>query len=348
MAKDYYEILGVDRNASEDDIKKAYRKLAVKWHPDRWAGGTDEEKKTAEEKIKDINEAYETLSDKDKRKNYDMFGSGDADGMNFSEFDPEFNPFDWFSGTRGKRTEKGRDVSADITLTMKESYTGVKKAVQVSKLKPCSHCNGTGSEDGQSHTCPHCNGTGQYVKTERRGNMVLQQSVTCPYCHGTGRQITKPCKHCNGTGLESVMETVNIDVPAGIFDGAQMRIPGMGCEPSTGNGISGDLYVKFHVLDEPYYRRDGLNLIYTLDLTLLEAWDGCQKEVYVVDGKKVKIRVPKGSKDGDVVKITGAGFVDPNGRGFKGDFIILIKYKVPEKITREQHKLLEQFYELEK
>lgn len=353
--KDYYEILGVKKDATEDEIKKAYRKLAAKWHPDRWVNGTDEEKKKAEEKFKEINEANDVLSDSEKRRNYDMFGTADGQGPMGGGFDQD--PFagfpfgsDFFG--RGRRVEKGEDIVAEVTITMKESFTGIKnKEIKVYKNKPCSHCNGTGSSDGKTHECPYCHGTGQYRKTERRGNALFQQITTCPYCHGTGRQVTEPCKYCGGTGYEQVSETLNIDVPAGIFNGAQMRVEGLGGAPSTGHGINGDLFVRFNVLDDDNFVRDGNNLIFTLELTLLEAWDGCDKDVYMIDGKKVKIHVPKGSKDGDTVRINGGGFKDPAGSDpffhRTGDFIVLLKYRVPTNITKEQRKLLEKFYEIE-
>lgn len=346
--KDYYEILGVKKGASDDEIKKAYRKLVAKWHPDKWVNGTEAEKKNAEERIKEVNEANSVLSDPEKRKNYDMFGNAEGNSGGFGD---GFNPFEGFEGfdpferfTRKKRVEKGEDIEAQVTITLSESYTGVKeKTIRVRKTVPCKHCNGTGSEDGTLHTCPHCNGTGQYTKSEQRGNMFFQQITTCPYCHGTGKEITNKCKHCNGTGISTEEEAISIEIPAGVFDGATMGIPGKGGSPRSKDGINGNLYVVFNVLNEPYFKRDGLNLLYDLNLTLLEAWDGCEKEITIIDGTKVKIKVPKGSKDGDTVKVYGKGFKDVKYGG-KGDFVVTVKYKVPDKITKEQRKLLEQFY----
>ncbi len=357
--KDYYEILGLKKGASDDEIKKAYKNLVKKWHPDRWVNGTDEEKKTAETKIKEINEANDVLSDPEKRKNYDMFGNPDGGGewggfgQGFNPFSDDFDPFEGHFGRRGRHIEKGQDVAVDVDITMSESYVGVKnKEIRVHKTVKCTHCNGTGSEDGKTHPCPHCHGTGQFTKSERRGNMFMQQTTVCPYCHGTGKEVTNECKHCHGTGLSPVEENVRIEVPAGIFEGAQMRIDGMGCEPHSPNGLNGDLYVTFHVKNEPYFTRDGDNLVYNLDLTLLEAWDGCEKAVTIVDGTKVKVKVPKGSRDGDTITVRGKGFTVLQKRfpyqPDRGDLIVNIKYKVPSKITKEQRKLIEQFYELAK
>ena len=354
--KDFYEILGLKKGASDEEIKKAYKSLVKKWHPDRWVNGTDEEKRTAETKIKEINEAYNVLSDPEKKKNYDMFGSADGNGVGFDDdfnpFGDGFDPFHWHP-RGGRRVEKGSDITTIVDITMSESYVGVKnKEIKVHKTAKCEHCNGTGSEDGQMHECPYCHGTGQYTKSERHGNMFFQQTTMCPYCHGTGKQIVNECKHCHGSGTVSKEESIRIDVPSGVFDGAQMRINGMGSEPRTSDGINGDLYVTFHVKNEPYFDRDGDNLLYNLDLTLLEAWDGCEKDVTIVDGTKVKVKVPKGSRDGDTITVRGKGFTvlqksfpyQPD----RGDFIVTVKYKVPSKITKEQRKLIEQFYEIGK
>ena len=348
--KDYYEILGVSKDATEDDIKKAYRKLATKWHPDRWVNASDAEKKTAEEKFKEINEANEVLSDKQKRMEYDM---RDSDGMP-NDFDindvmRHFSHFDnFFGGGNIRRVEKGEDVFVTVVLTMAESYTGVaQKSIEISRKHKCEHCNGTGSADGKVHTCPHCNGKGCEVKFAKTQNGFSQWTVECPYCHGTGLGQTEHCPHCDGTGRETIKDTIKIDVPAGIFEGAQTVVNGYGGIPSSNDGIPGDLYITFHVLDETYFRRERNNLVTNIDLTLLEAWDGCTKEVNLIDGKKVKVTIPKGSKDGDVIKIHGAGFPDLNHNWAKGDFCVVVKYKIPEKITKEQRKLLEKFYSIE-
>lgn len=344
--KDYYEVLGVNRNASEDDIKKAYRKLAAKWHPDRWVNATAEEKKTAEEKIKEINEANSVLSDAEKRRNYDMFGSAEPQPGGFGDdFDPfsGFNPF----GPR-KRVERGDDISAYVTLTMAEAYSGVsKKEISINKRKPCSHCNGTGSEDGKDHKCPHCNGTGRLVQSSRNGNAFYQTITDCPYCNGTGKTFSTPCKHCHGTGFEDSFEKQLIDIPAGVFDGADMVLQGHGSMPKSGNGIPGNLHIIVKVTPDANFTREDNDLVYTLYLTLLEAWDGCEKTVYRIDGKQHKLKINSGTKEGDKIVKYGEGFEDVR-MGGRGNFVIKIKYKVPSKITKEQRKLLEEFYKLEK
>lgn len=352
--KDYYEILGVKKGASDDEIKKAYRKLVAKWHPDRWVNGTEEEKKIAEEKIKEINEANAVLSDPEKRKNYDIFGSEDGSqpsgfGGGFNPFEDGFNPFGF--GRRGKPIERGSDIVAEVTISMYESYKGIEgKEINIYEDIPCPHCNGTGSADGKKHDCPHCNGTGQYVRSERHGNMFTQQITTCPYCHGTGKEVTTPCPHCHGTGSEKKAKNIRINVPAGIFDGAQIKIDGMGNAPRASDGINGNLYVKFNVTSEKNFKREGNDIIYELPLTLLEAWEGCNKDIPFIDGSKVKITVPKGSRDGDIKRISGKGFRNLSQRFWEesnGDLVVIFRYKVPDKITKDQRKLLEKFYEIE-
>ena len=342
--KDYYEILGVDKNASDEEIKKAYRKLAAKWHPDRWVNASEEEKKNAEEKIKEINEANSVLSDSEKRRNYDMFGSAEPNDGGFGGFDPfeGFNPF----GPR-HRVERGEDASAYVDITMAESYTGVKqKEVFVNTKVKCQHCNGTGSEDGKEHKCPHCNGTGKFVQSKRNGNSFFQTITDCPYCHGTGKSYSTPCKECNGTGFVNKSEKRYYDIPAGAFDGADFVAQGEGGKPKSGSGIPGDLHIMVRVMPDNNFVRENNDLIYTLYLTLLEAWDGCEKSVYRIDGKQHKLTIHKGTKEGDKIVKYGEGFEDPR-TGRRGNFVIRIKYKVPDKITKEQRKLLEEFYKLE-
>lgn len=344
MTKDYYEILGVERGASDEDIKKAYRSLAVKWHPDKWVNGTDAEKKTAEENFKNINEAYGVLSDPEKRRNYDMFGTADAQEMGGGGFE---DPFSMFWGRRN-HIKKGPDAEVWVSVTMAEALNGVNKTVTVEKVRKCSECNGTGSADGKNPVCPHCTGTGQTTSSIRRGNMLFQQTTTCPHCHGTGKIIKNPCHHCHGSGFETVNDEVTVDIPAGVFDGARIVFDGLGSAPVDGIGINGDLHIFIHVEEEPMFKRSGNDIIYDLELNLLEAWCGCKKEVRNVDGKKYSITIDKLSKNGTLYRFSGKGYTDIQMGGKNGDFVVRVKYKTPSKITTEQKRLLEKFYELEK
>lgn len=341
--KDYYEILGVNKNATDEEIKKAYRKLAAKWHPDRWVNASEQEKKTAEEKIKEINEANSVLSDPEKRKNYDMFGSAEPGMGGFDEgFDPfeHFNPF----GRPHQRVEMGEDVVAFVDLTMLESFTGVKqKEVKINKKEPCKHCNGTGNEDGKEHKCQHCNGTGRIVKTQGGNNSFFQTITTCPYCRGTGKEVTKPCKECKGSGFSDSYETKKFDIPAGVFNEADLVVQGQGSMPKSGNGIPGDLHLIIRVSEDINFTREDNDLVYVLELNLYEAWCGCEKTVYRIDGKPYKILINERTEDGHEIVKRGDGFEDVRTRR-NGDFIIRVKYKVPSKITKEQKKLLEEFY----
>lgn len=352
MANNYYETLGVERNANEDDIKKAFRKLATKWHPDRWVNGTEEEKKTAEEKFKSINEAYDVLSDSEKRKQYDMFGTVGDMNVGPGDFDDDDPFMDFMSrmhgGGRRRRVNKGPDSQVTVTVTLSESFKGVSKTVEVERVKKCTKCHGTGSSSGKDTTCPHCHGTGRIVTSNKQGNMFWQQETFCPYCHGTGRIVTDPCSKCGGSGFETNPEKMNIDIPAGVFDGVVMRVPGGGSAPIEGDGINGDLNVSVRVLGEDLYKRDGNNVVFILDVNLLEAWCGCKKTVYNLDGTKYTVNIDKLTKPGTVYRFARKGFPDLNFPTNSGDFVVKIRYKTPEKITSEQKKLLEKFYELEK
>lgn len=351
--KDYYDILGVNKNATDEDIKKAYRKLAAKWHPDRWVNATDEEKKTAEEKIKEINEANSVLSDPEKRRDYDMFGSAEPGAGGFNPFEDGFNPFehvvDPFDGfnpfERRKHVERGEDIEAHVDITLLESFTGVKqKEVNVLKKEPCKHCNGTGNEDGKEHKCTHCNGSGHViVQNQRSKNSFFQYITDCPYCGGTGKETTNPCKECHGSGYISTYEKKKYDIPSGVFDGAVLGFRGQGGLPKTDEGIPGNLHLVVHVSEDNSFKREGNNLVYMLYLNLYEAWCGCSKTVYRIDGKPYKITINERTEDGYEIVKRGEGFDDVQGFG-KGDFVIRVKYEIPTKITKEQKKLLEEFY----
>ena len=347
--KNYYEILGVNKNATDEEIKKAYRKLAAQWHPDRWVNATDEEKKTAEEKIKEINEANSVLSDPEKRRNYDMFGTDTPGqgGFNPNDFDG-FDPFERFNPFKRKRVERGEDIIAHVTLTQVEAYTGVKhKDVQIGKKHKCTHCNGTGSADGKEHKCPHCNGSGRIVRTQGGKNTFFQTITECPYCHGTGKERTSPCKYCNGTGYEVTFETEYFDIPAGVFEGADLVIQGKGEMPMSNNGVPGDLHIIVSVDNDTNFEREGNDLVYNLEINLLEAWDGCEKTVYRIDGKQIRVKINAGAREGDEIIKYGEGFDDVRGFGGKGNFVIRIRYKLPINLTKEQRKLLEEFYKIE-
>lgn len=351
--KDYYSILGVSKNATEEEIKKAYKKLCLKYHPDKWVNATEEERKEAESKFKEANEANSVLSDPQKRQNYDMFGT--ADGNMGAGDDGGWNPFgegfDPFSNFKRSRQQKGADREAEVTITFEEAYRGVGTNVTVMMEKECSHCHGTGSADGLSHTCSHCHGSGVLRNTQHNSaGFTFMSETTCPYCGGTGKDIKEPCNYCQGRGVEYDTEQLYVDIPAGVYEGATIAIRGAGAPPRGGNGINGDLYVKIHVKPSEEYSREENNLVYKLKLNLIDAWCGCKRTVKCLDGSNISVTVPPLTKSGKNFVVRQRGFEKSTLFGTsKGDFIVRVEYEVPSApLTTEQKKALENFYNLVK
>lgn len=357
--KDYYEILGVGRDATEDDIKKAYRKLAMKYHPDRWVNGTDDEKAKAEEKFKEIAEANEILSDPRKRNIYDNGGGDfDYDSMNIDPFEVFSRMSRGFSGlddiwadmgmgtSRGRtRIAKGTNIRHTITLSLEEAYKGGMHTVTYQRKRSCSQCNGTGSADGKITPCPHCNGTGFISKKTNIGyNSFSIMQTPCPYCKGTGKTATKPCTNCKGTGFETETVTENIEIPMGINTGMVMYLAGKGNDPQGGKGMPGDLEVVFNVVaDSYYYRPDDLNLIHYETIPFTECLIGFEKEFKAVDGSTVKVKAPELTPHGKAFIFKGKGMPDPNNPRKKGDYAIVINYELPKKLTKKQKEMLKNF-----
>ena len=348
--KDYYSILGVDKNASTDDIKKAYKKLCIKYHPDKSMNASEKERKDAEEKFKEINEANSVLSDEEKRKNYDMFGTADSMGGSNDGWDPfgqDFNPFSRF---HHQSVVKGEDREATVTISFEEAYKGTTAKVKIKVEKECSHCHGTGSADGKQHKCTYCNGAGTIRQTRRNGNTLFSSEYQCPYCHGTGNLITEPCPYCNGSGYEYDIEEMTANIPAGVTDGSVFKIRGAGAPPKGGNGINGDAFVKITVTPSDDFEREEDDLVYHLKLDLMEAWVGTKKTVKNLDGTTVKVVIPPLTKPGKNFIVNGGGYTVQSPFGIhKGDFIVRVDYKIPEKpLSSEQISLLKQFYNSEK
>ena len=358
MSKNYYEILGVEKTATKEQISKAFKKLSLKWHPDKWATGTDEEKKIAEEKFKEINEANSILSDDEKRKNYDMFGDpngrgGSFGGFDFSDFDMSdwFGSFGGFSGNQHRGPIKADDCYVDLDVSLSEIYNGAKRDVTYNKKGKCDKCNGSGlSENGKIETCPHCNGTGRIRNVQRMGYQTIVQEGVCYHCGGQGKKIINPCTKCHGSGMMDVSNTITVDIPIGTFEGATLKIVGKGCDasPERNESYNGDLYIRFHEIPHKDFERDGNNIISQIELSICDAMCGCECTVECIDDTKVKFKVPKITKEGRLFRFSGKGLKDPRNLHMRGDHIVVVKYKYPTEISEEQEKLLKDFDKLEK
>lgn len=366
--RDYYEVLGVDKKASADEIKSAYRKLALKWHPDRWVSGTDAEKKTAEENFKEAAEAYSILSDPDKRAKYDQFGfaaeqmGGGAGGFDFGGMDIndflrnifgggfgfDFGGFGGGSGFGGfggdsvqPRTLRGRDIRTSVKLTLEEIANGCDKEVPLDRARPCPDCGGKGAKsESDIKTCPTCHGQGRIRQQTRSLFGVGYTVTTCPQCQGEGKIISNPCRRCNGTGLERKREMVKVHIPAGVEDGMQLTIRGEGHSAPHG-GTNGDLLVVINELPHPQLQRDGNNLFHTRIISVMDAMLGCEVSVPCLDGS-YKVKVEPGTQSGTVVKLRGKGLpsVQGYGRG-TGDMYVKFQVWVPHKLSRQEKEALE-------
>ena len=365
--RDYYEVLGVNKNSTPDEIKSAYRKAALKWHPDKWVNGTDAEKKTAEENFKEASEAYSVLSDENKKARYDRYGFAGMDGGSasggsgfggFGDFDLNdilnsvfgrgfdfgggFSSFSGFGGgsSRGGTVkQRGSNIRVKVKLNLQEIAHGVKKKIKVSKYVACTHCHGSGSEDGSTETCPTCHGRGQVVQTVNSFFGQMQTASVCPTCNGTGTVIKKKCTHCGGEGIMKGDEIIDIDIPAGVGEGMQLTVRGKG-NAGPHNGVNGDLFVLIEEEPHPDFERDESTLIYNLFITIPEAIMGTQAEVPTVDGK-VRVKIAPGTQSGKVLRLRGKGLPILNGYG-SGDMLVNVNVWVPKKVSKKEEELLQQ------
>ena len=370
MAKrDYYEVLGVEKSADQDTIKKAYRKLAVKYHPDRNPGD-----KVAEEKFKEATEAYEILSDEEKRPIYDQYGFAGLEGMaggaggggaqyshafhDFSDlfggagggfsdiFDSIFGGGFGGGGSRGGRRSSGPAAGSslryDLHIQFKDAVYGTSADIHFKHNEACSACKGTGGAAGSSKkTCPTCNGMGQV----RQGNGFFSIQQTCPTCRGKGVTIDKPCSNCRGTGIEEKNKMMSLKIPAGTDNGRRIVIPGQGDAGENG-GPAGDLVVVVHVDSHPLFERDGQDLYCAVPISMSQAALGCDITINSLDGKKVTIKIPSGTTNGKLLRIKGEG-VPISGGPRKGDLYVKLMVQIPQHLSGKQKDLLQEFMKLE-
>ncbi len=355
--RDYYEILGVDRGADDETIKKAYRKLALANHPDRNPG--DE---AAERRFKEAAEAYAALGDAQKRQRYDQFGHAGVDGAQggggfqsaediFAAFGDLFGGggggggfFEQFFGGGGRRGRgrRGASLKVDLELTLEEVATGVKKTIQLKRHEACGNCSGSGSKPGtEKSTCSTCNGHGQVVRSQ--GFFQLRQ--VCPSCHGQGETIDDPCPKCRGRGVVGKEAPVNISIPAGIESGHTERIPGQG-EPGEAGGQPGDLVVVLHVIEHEVFTRYRDDLLMQTRVSFRQAAVGDEIEIPTITRETVSLKIPAGTQPGERLRIKGHGLPRADGYG-RGNLVVQIQVDVPKKLTAEQRELLEKFDELE-
>jgi len=352
--RDYYEVLGIAKTTSKDEIKDAYRKLALQYHPDR------NKSPEAEERFKEISEAYAVLSDDEKRRQYDMLGHAGFDQRYTTEdifrgadFDSVFRDlgfgfgigdlFGTFFGGRDFREERaprGQDLAYDLEITLEEAAKGVEKEIRVPRTEKCSVCKGTGASVGTSpRTCPKCEGTGRTQNVQRNGFSMFVRVTPCSMCRGRGEIIDSPCKNCRGTGLEKRERSITVNVPAGIDEGYELRLRGEG-EALSSDGPSGDLYVLIHIFPHDQFKRSGDDLLYSLMIGFPQAALGAETSIPTLDGN-TNIKIRPGTQPGEILKLKGKGM--PRLRGYgRGDLLVRVAIVVPEKLSQQQKVLLEQ------
>ena len=352
--RDYYEVLGINKSANKDEIKKAYRKLALKYHPDKNKGD-----KAAEEKFKEASEAYHVLSDDKRKNNYDQFGHAAFQGAggqggfgnfdfssSFSDiFEDVFGDFGFGSSTgsrRGRSNNRGSDLRYDVSIDLDDAFTGTEKKINYTTFKKCKTCLGSGAKPGSKPAaCNYCGGQGKIRSNQ--GFFTIQQ--TCPECSGVGEKITNPCKNCSGMGKIQSSESVSVKIPKGVDDGTRIRLAGKG-EAGSKGGAYGDLYLFVSVEPHSIFKRSEENLYYELPISIADAALGTTVEVPSIDGGKTKIKIPSGTQSGKQLRLKGKGMPILR-RNISGDLYIRIITEVPTSLTKKQKELLEEFKKLE-
>ncbi len=343
--RDYYEILGLAQSASDGDIAGAYRKLAIKYHPDKNPGDRE-----AIERFKEAAEAFEVLNDPDKRARYDRYGHAGLNGQfgahHFTDVEDIFSAFgdlfgDLFGGRARNRSRKGRDVRSDVTLTLKEAAHGVTKTIEFQRHERCEKCRGLGAAEGsRREVCSYCRGQGRVIQAAG----IVRIQTTCPSCHGQGSVIKHPCPSCRGSGQVLKKVTTEVQIPAGVDDEMRVRIAGEG-EPSPSGGPPGDCYCFISVLPHPLFERDGQNLVCRIPITYAQAALGTTLEVPTLEGRGA-VEIPGGTQSGAVFKLSGKGMPDPRRHGL-GDLLVQVFIEVPRKLSKEEQALLRDLAEME-
>ena len=354
MAKrDFYDVLGVGKNASPEELKSAYRKLAVKHHPDKNPGD-----KISEDKFKEASEAYGILSDQEKKQNYDNFGhaafeggggggrqSGGFSGADFSDiFEDFFGDFGGEERSRGRRSSnnRGSDLRYDLSITLEEAYEGKKQDIKFSTTEKCNTCRGNGSKPGHSpDRCSYCKGSGKIRSNQ--GFFTVQQ--TCPQCNGNGEEITNPCNDCNGQGKKQASKKISVTIPKGVDDGTRIRLAGKG-EAGSRGGTTGDLYLFINVNSHDLFKRSDENLFFEFPISIADAALGTTIEIPTIDGGKAKIKIPDGTQSGKQFRLKGKGMPFMR-RGDYGDLYVQVNTEVPVTLNKQQKELLEKFREIE-
>ncbi len=341
--RDYYEILGIARDATDTEIKKAFRKLAFECHPDH---NHDE---GAEERFKEVNEAYQVLSDPDKRAAYNRFGHGEAEGLfgrgfegfNFGGFGDIFDAFFGGATTATRQApQRGADLRTIVTITFEEAAFGCEKEITILRAENCSLCHGVGAKPGSKPgRCPNCNGTGQIQRVHQSIFGRFTNITTCPHCHGEGRIITEPCPQCHGTGKEKRQRRISVKIPAGVDDDFQVRLSGEG-EAGTRSGSPGNLYISLSVQPHQFFIRDNDNILYELPINFAQAALGAEVEIPTLDGK-TRLKVPAGSQTGEVFRLKGRGIPHLRRNG-SGDQLVILSVVTPGKLTQKQRQLFQE------
>lgn len=358
MNKDYYNILGITEEEKklqgkefEKIIKPKYKKLCLQFHPDKQQGKSENEKKEAEEKFKEIAEAYSVLSDEKKRQEYDnpmsnfkfdgFGGNGFNDFMNGFGFDFNFNPF----GNKGnqKRVVKGQSIRINLNVTLEDIYNGIEKNIKYKRMDKCPTCNGSGKgHNSRVETCSHCGGTGQFFQQ----NGFIQTITTCPYCNGKGTVLINPCPTCNGNGIVSTENTIKLTVPKGIANGSQITMQGQGNAPLNCDGIYGDLLIVINEIQHNKFERNGNDLYFELEIPVIDGILGCYVEVDTIDGKKLSTKISQGVEDGNQIRFGGKGMPIMNSNGY-GNMIGIIRLKMPKILSNNDIQLLSKLKESE-